>query len=64
MTPFSELVQKSVLRLQAMEQLQLELAAAKMTAVTADDERDAAQRLVSKLQQSQTLRAVSKVRQG
>lgn len=57
-------MQKSVLRLQAMEQLQLELAAAKMTAVTADDERDAAQRLVSKLQQSQTLRAVSKVRQG
>ena len=57
-------MQKSVLRLQAMAQLKLELAAAKMTAMTAEDERDAAQRLVSRLQQSQSSSAASKVCQG
>ena len=61
---FEGLVQKSVLHLQAMAQLKLELAAVKMSAMTAEDERDAAQRLASKLQQSQSLRAASKVCQG
>ena len=63
-TLFQKSVHMSGLCLQAMAQLKLELAAAKMAAVTAEDERDAAQRLVLRLQQSQSLRAASKVCQG